>query len=88
MDKMFAQKKDLVISNLEILELNLNKCIDVGFPDPESEFYNQILGLIDEVNALDNITVLDEIIIKAKLVEIKIDTWLSSEGLSTLSLSW
>ncbi len=84
----FIKLKEDVAENLDALVITLENCKDMGMHDYESALYNQISDLEEELDNTEDELELSEIIVHAKVAERKIDTWLSSQGKSSMSLSW
>ena len=85
---VFAQAQSAAIENLETLQLNLIRCVEEGMIDLDDDYYNEVLGLIDDINTLDSWPELEEAITRAKTLEIDIAAWLARQGRTTISLSW
>lgn len=82
------EDKELTVEALEILQESLSFCIEMGMSDPESGFHNKILDLIEEVSLSETYGDLEEVIAEGKSVEKDLESWLATQGRSTLSLSW
>ncbi len=84
----FEKGQNQILDNLDVLKLNLEKCVDDGMLDTQDEHYNQLLILIDEATLSKTWDELQEVITKAKVLEIEIDAWFANHGITTISLSW
>jgi hypothetical protein len=84
----FLEKREEVLNNLDVLMFNLEKCEDAGMIDLDSEIYNKIDELIEEVNSIDTLEELEELVSQGKGIESKIDMWLNTQGETTIGLSW
>jgi hypothetical protein len=84
----FLNTKEDVLNKLVILHFNLKKCVEIGMIDNDSDIYNNIDDIIDLVKAVDTKEELEEVITQAKTIERQIDIWLSSQGQTTISISW
>lgn len=87
-EDIFEKYQDQVIDNLETLRTNLESCEDMGLLDMDEIIYNEIVDLVDETRAIDSLVELSEIIIKAKTIETRIDSWYAKEGITNVELSW
>lgn len=84
----FLDAREEILTNLEDLRMNLIRCVDEGMIDLENEFYNELLGLIDETHIADEWNDIDEVIAKAKTLEIDVAAWLARHGRSGISYTW
>ncbi len=75
-------------NNLDRMQSRLDVCTQAGMHDPGDQFYNEILGLIDETEIAKSQEELKEVITKAKTLEIDMDAWLARLGQTTVSLHW
>jgi len=85
---LFLNAKDLALENLDTIRVALSTCIDEGMIDLEDSFYNQILELLEEVSVVKHWEELEELIVKAKVLEQDIAAWLSLHGRTSYSLTW
>jgi hypothetical protein len=88
MEKELLDLKEKILNNISILMSNYQSCIDANMKDPNSSFYNKIESLIEQVNATEDKMALSEIIMEAKTIESQLDIWITSQGQSTLNISW
>lgn len=84
----FFNDKDLVIENLRTLKISLEDLVDVGFSDPNDVIYNELLSMIDDAKGSDSELALSEVIERARVIETKLDSFYSHEGIETTELSW
>ena len=84
----FVKDKHVTIVNLETIQVTLNECINQGMLDEESQFYNELIELLDEARLVKTYPELVEVITKAKTLETDIDVWLSMKRRETHSISW
>ncbi len=89
-DKMhkFFDHQAMIIDNLRSIKSNLEEIEEISLFDPDESLYNEILALIDHAKGSDTSSDLAEVIQKAKVIEVKLDSWFSKEGIETLELSW
>ncbi len=87
-EKLFFKYQDQIIDNLETLRINLENCEDAGLIDLDEIIYNEIVDLIEESKSIDTIIGLSEIITRAKVIETRIDSWYSKQGITNIELSW
>ncbi len=87
-DPLFIQAKEAVLDNLDILQTNLETCVNQGMLDADSEYYNELLNLVEDATIVDSWDELTEIITLAKTLETDIDAWLSIHGRTSISLDW
>ncbi len=80
--------REQILANLRDLQTSLIRCVDEGMIDLENEFYNELLGLIDETHVADDWSDLEEVITKAKTLEIDVAAWLARHGRSGISYTW
>ncbi|MES2273483.1 MAG: hypothetical protein V4487_04775 [Chlamydiota bacterium] len=85
---LFAEAKEDTLENIEAIKLNLARCVEEGMIDFNDTYYNELVDLEDEVNAVDNWEELIELTLKAKTLEIDIAAFLSLHGHTSLSLPW
>ena len=85
---LFLDAKDSTLENLDEIRIALATCLDEGMIDLEDTFYNQILELLEEVSVVNHWEELEELIVKAKVLEQDIAAWLSIHGRSSYSLTW
>ena len=84
----FLSLKNQVLDNLLALKLRLEECTETGMPDPTNEMYNHITNLIDETEVIDIVPEIEIQISRGKDMEKRIDTWLASQGNSSMQLLW
>ena len=84
----FLSDKDLVIDNLQTLKINLEDLKDLGMPDPDETLYNELISMIDDAKASESDLALSEVITRARVIETKLDSYYSHEGIETIELSW
>ena len=85
---VFLKLKSDIMDNLKAVRENLNRCVDEGMIDFEDEMYNQLLGLLDEVSVSTAWAELEEVIIKGKVLEVDVATFLANHGQTSISLPW
>ena len=88
MEKELLDLKEKILNSISILMSNYQNCIDANMKDPNSSLYNKIESLIEQVNAIEDKMALSEVIIEAKTIEMELDRWITSQGQSTLNISW
>ncbi|PIS02906.1 MAG: hypothetical protein COT85_02425 [Chlamydiae bacterium CG10_big_fil_rev_8_21_14_0_10_42_34] len=84
----FLDAKSDTIDNLKAILTNLTRCVDDGMVDLESSYYNSLLTLLDEASLSETWDEIEEVIAKAKTLEIDVAVWLSSHGQTSVSLPW
>ena len=84
----FNQAKHQAHENLYRLRSILNACTDEGMVDTGANFYNQIVSLLEEVEASETKEELNELIVQAKILEQDFVAWLSLHGRTSVSLEW
>lgn len=84
----FLDDKAMIIDNLRSIKSNLEDIEEISLFDPDEALYNEIVSLIDDAKGSDTPSALAEIIQMAKVIETKLDSWFSKEGIETLELSW
>lgn len=87
-DLEFLEARGETVDCLRAIQMNLSRCVDEGMIDEDSFYYNEILNLIDEATLSKNWNELEEVITKAKTLEVDVDAWLSGHGQTTLSMQW
>ena len=87
-DPQLILAKQTVFENLEAILVSLNRCVEEGMLDLENEYYNEVLGLLEDARTADSLDELREAIVRAKTLEIDIAAWMSRHGRTTLSFSW
>lgn len=80
--------KQTVFENLEAIQTSLNRCVEEGMIDLENEYYNEVLGLLEDARTAESLDELREAIVRAKTLEIDIAAWMSRHGRTTLSFAW
>lgn len=84
----FLEAKGDVVENLEAIRLNLERCVEKGMLDVDDVYYNEIMLFIDEASISGGWAELEEVIAKAKTLEIDIAAWLAKNGKASISLPW
>lgn len=84
----FLEAKGDTIENLRAIQTSLSRCIDEGMLDLEDQYYNELLTLIDETFLSHTWDELEEVIAKAKILEVDVAVWLSGHGRTSISLPW
>lgn len=84
----FLEAKGDAVENLQAIKLNLTRCVSQGMVDSNDEYYNQLLILIDEATLSESWNELEEVISRAKILEIDVAVWLSGHGQTSISLPW
>ena len=84
----FLEAKGDAVDNLKAIILNLTRCVDEGMVDLENAYYNELLSLVDEASLSGTWDELEEVITKAKTLEIDVAVWLASHGQTSISLPW
>lgn len=84
----FLEAKGDTVENLEAIKLNLTRCVSQGMIDSNDDYYNQLLILIDEATLSENWNELEEVVSRAKILEIDVAAWLSGHGQTSISLPW
>jgi hypothetical protein len=84
----FHEEQKEVLKNLEILQSSLVQCLEEGMKDNDAEYYNELLGFIDDAQLVKEWDELVELISRAKNLEIDIAAWLARNGRTTMSLTW
>ena len=84
----FLEIKEEILNNMAVLRFNLEKAVEAGMQDIDSELYNRLTTIHDDIKEVDSKEELEELVLQAQNVENLIDSFLLSEGQSTLSLSW
>ena len=82
------EAKGDAVENLDAIKLNLTRCVSQGMIDSNDDYYNQLLVLIDEANLSETWNELEEVISRAKILEIDVAVWLSGHGQTSISLPW
>lgn len=88
MKSKFDLLKEEILDNMAILKYNYESCISAGFQDIESDLYNEIDLITDEIEVADSMEGLEETVIRAKKIENDLDVFLISLGQSTIGISW
>lgn len=84
----FLEARGDTADNIKAIMVNMTRCVDDGYIDLEDIFYNQLLALLDETDISENWDELEEVISKAKTLEIDVAAWLASHGQTSVSLPW
>lgn len=87
-EEKFLEAREDVLNNIGILQINLEKCLEVGMEDPGDGLYNSIDNLINHVKNVSSWDMLKEAIEQAKKIEMEIDRFLLMIGQSTVGLTW
>ena len=87
-DTLLIQAKQAVYDNLEAIQSDLNRCVAEGMIDLEDDYYNEILGLLEDARTADNWDELLEAIIRGKTLEMGVVSWMSRHGRTTISFTW
>jgi hypothetical protein len=87
-DRRLTQAKQVVFHNLEDLQVNLSRSVAEGMVDLDDDYYNEVLGLLDDARTAENWDELMEAIVRAKTLEMDIAAWMSMHGRTTVSYSW
>ena len=83
--------KEAAFTTKELLEsimTYLSRCVNEGMLDLNAEHYNRLLDLMSETDLVDSWNELDEVITRAKILEIDVAAWASSHGRTSVSLPW
>lgn len=56
--------------------------------DLEDDYYNEVLGLLEDARTAENWDELMEAIVRAKTLEMDIAAWMSMRGRTTVSYTW
>lgn len=84
----FVKAREMASENLEAIKSVLSACVDEGMVDSNSDYYNELLLLIDEASLSKTWDELMEVVAKAKILEIDVAAWLASKGRTTISFPW
>ncbi|MBS0625431.1 MAG: hypothetical protein JSS32_05215 [Verrucomicrobia bacterium] len=84
----FLAAKEDVMENLEAIQVWINQSVSQGMVDMDDTYYNELLGLMDDTVVMETWPEVEEIILKAKVLETDVDAWLSMHGITTVSLTW
>jgi len=87
-DKIFQVAKETTISNIVAIRENLTRCVDEGMVDLNAEYYNELLLLEDEGSLAQSWDELEEVITKAKTLEVDVAAWLANHGQTSISIPW
>lgn len=83
------EAKDDVTENLEAIRTNLSRCMESRMvDDPNATYYNEVVDLIDEASVAKDWDELEEIIEKAKTLEVDVAVWLARYGQTSIALPW
>ena len=82
------EAKEVVVENLEALDAKLDFAVTQGMIDENSTYHNEISTLVDDVGLAQSWEELAEIIYRAKILEVDMNTWLSFKGDTTFGLEW
>ena len=86
--KKFVHLQEEILDNLDTLLARVDLCTERGMKDYGASIYNRILELEEDIGGLETNDELEMIIVRAMAIETEIDTWLSSQGESTIGLNW
>ena len=84
----FLESRGDTVENLKAIRLNLVRCVDEGMVDTDDVYYNELAVLIDEASLSETWDELEEVISKAKVLEIDVAAWLAGHGRTSISLPW
>ena len=84
----FLEARGDTVENLKAIIINLQRCVDDGMIDLEDSYYNELLTLIDDATISNNWLELEEVISKAKTLEIDVAVFLANHGQTSISLPW
>lgn len=87
-DALFSEARKIVVHNLEAIQRSLVRCVEEGMLDPDSYFYNELLGFLADASIVKGWDELMEVVAKAKILEVDIAAWMSMKGRASLSLPW
>jgi hypothetical protein len=87
-DYRLTQAKQAVFQNLEDIQVNLGRAVEEGMVDLDNDYYNEVLGLLEDAKTAENWDELMEAIVRAKTLEMDIAAWMSMRGRTTISYSW
>jgi len=87
-DQALFLAKQSLYENLETLQTSLMRCVEEGMIDLDDDYYNEVLGLIQDSETLKTWGELAEAVARGKALETDIAAWLSRHGKTTVSLSW
>lgn len=87
-DARLNAAKQEFLENLDQLQSNLIRSVAEAMLDLGDEYYNDVLGLIEDGVTVDNWDELMEAITRAKTLENDIASWMSRHGRTTLSFTW
>jgi hypothetical protein len=87
-DPQFTKAREAVFENLEALRISLDRCVREGMIDEGDAYYNELLDFMDDAEIVTSWDELNEIITRAKTIEVDIDAWLSIRGSTTISMIW
>ena len=84
----FLKAKSDTIENINAIQANLSRCVNDGMVDTDDVYYNELSSFIDEASASDTWDQLEEVIMKAKTLEVDVAVWLAGHGQTSISLPW
>lgn len=84
----FLEAQETTSENLEAIKTVLSGCVEEGMTDPNADYYNELLLLIDEAAISRTWDELMEVVTKAKTLEIDVAAWLAGKGRTTISFPW
>lgn len=84
----FLKAKGDTVENLKAIQLNLSRCVEDGMIDSDDMYYNELIALTDEASLSGTWDELEEVISKAKVLEVDVAVWLSGHGQTSISLPW
>lgn len=87
-DARLNSAKQEFLENLDQLQSSLVRSVAEGMLDLGDEYYNEVLGLIEDGVTVDNWDELMEAITRAKTLENDVASWMSRHGRTTLSFTW
>jgi len=80
--------KDQITENIGILLTKIDICTESGMIDEKSEMHNLAYELREDTDEVETPLELGEIIIRCKTMEMTLDRYLASKGLTTIALTW
>jgi hypothetical protein len=87
-DHQLNLAKQAVFQNLEDIQVSLGRSVEEGMVDLDDDYYNEVLGLLEDARTAENWDELMEAIVRAKTLEMDIAAWMSMRGRTTVSYSW
>lgn len=84
----FLKDKSDTIENIQAIQENLSRCVEEGMIDSNNFYYNELSSLEDEASLSDTWEELEEVITKAKTLEVDVAVWMAGHGHTSISLPW